>query len=152
MNEEINKIIKKHLKEKGNKMPILQDIQELYGYLPINALEKVSEDLDISLEELYSIATFYSQFKLQKTGKYQISVCLGTVCYVKGSESILEELRRILNIKEGEVTSDGLFSLDTTRCLGCCSLAPVIMINDKVYKQVKKSEVKKIIDSYRGEK
>ncbi len=133
-------------------MPILQDIQELYGYLPINALEKVSEDLDISLEELYSIATFYSQFKLQKTGKYQISVCLGTVCYVKGSESILEELRRILNIKEGEVTSDGLFSLDTTRCLGCCSLAPVIMINDKVYKQVKKSEVKKIIDSYRGEK
>lgn len=127
---------------------ILQDIQSEYGYLSFDNLNYVSEVKDISLEEIYSVATFYNQFKLQAKGKYEINVCLGTVCYVKGSDEILDEITKILGIQNGECTKDLKFSLDTTRCLGCCSMAPVIKINNDIYGFVKKEEVKNILNKY----
>jgi NADH:ubiquinone oxidoreductase subunit E len=131
-------------------IPILQEIQGIYGYLSYKQLKIVSEKLNVSLEEIYSVASFYNQFKFNPNSKYKISVCLGTVCYVKGANNILEEIKKILNINEGETTEDGLFSIEKARCLGCCSLAPVMMINDKVYSEVKIENVKLILDSYRG--
>ena len=127
---------------------ILQDIQSEYGYLSFDNLNYVSEVKDISLEEIYSVATFYNQFKLEAKGKYEINVCLGTVCYVKGSDEILDEITKIIGIKNGECTKDMKFSLDTTRCLGCCSMAPVIKINNDIYGFVKKEEVKDILSKY----
>ncbi len=143
-------ILNKYKNEKEFLMPILQEIQEIYGYLPCDELKYISEKLEISLEEIYSVASFYNQFKFKQNAKYKISVCLGTVCYVKGSNEILEEIKRILKIDVGGITEDGLFSIENARCLGCCSLAPVMMINDKVYSQIKKEELKTILDSYRS--
>lgn len=150
MNDIIKELIEKNGNNKNNLMPILQGIQEVYGYLSFDSLKIVSEILDISLERIYGVATFYSQFRLNPKAKHTISVCLGTVCYVKGANEILEEVKRELNISENESTNDGLFAIENTRCLGCCSLAPVMMIDEKVYSQVKKNEVKKILDTYRG--
>ncbi len=134
---------------KESLISILQGIQKEYGYLSFESLNYVSEKLDISLEEVYSIATFYNEFKLTPKGKYEINICLGTVCYVKGANEILEEVTKVLGIKDKECTKDGKFSLDTTRCLGCCSMAPVLKINDDIYGFVKKSEVKDIISKYK---
>lgn len=127
---------------------MLQAIQKKYGYLSFDNLYYLSEAKDISLEEIYSVATFYNGFKFVPKGKYEISICLGTVCYVKGSNEILEEITKILGIKNLECTKDGKFSLDTTRCLGCCSMAPVLKINDDIYGYVKKEEVKDILNKY----
>lgn len=127
---------------------ILQGIQKSNGYLSFEALNYVAEKMNMSLEEVYSVATFYNQFKFTPKGKYEINVCLGTVCYVKGAEEISEEITKILGIKNGECTKDGKFSLDTTRCLGCCSMAPVLKINDDIYGFVKKSEIKNILNKY----
>jgi NADP-reducing hydrogenase subunit HndA len=139
MKDRVDKIINSN---KESLISILQNVQKENGYLSFDNLEYISEKLDMSLEEVYSVATFYNEFKLTRNGKYVISVCLGTVCYVKGADEILEEITRILGIKDKECTKDGKFSLDTTRCLGCCSMAPVLKINDDVYGSVKKSEVK----------
>lgn len=146
----VNELLNKYKCNKEFLMPILQEVQEIYGYLPYETLKIISDKLNISLEQIYSVASFYNQFKFKQNAKYKISVCLGTVCYVKGSNEILEEIKRILKIDVGQTTEDGLFSIENARCLGCCSLAPVMMINDKVYSQVKKSEIKSILDSYRG--
>lgn len=145
----LDKVIKKYKNVEGANMPILQDAQEIFGYLSFDVMNYISEHIDISVEKLYSIATFYSQFRFKPVGKYKISLCLGTVCYVKGSGIILDEITRILGIKNGECTSNGLFSLDTTRCLGCCGMAPVIMINDDVYGNVTKDKVKSILEKYK---
>lgn len=142
--EKLNEIINRN----ESLISILQDIQSEYGYLSFDNLNYVAETKNISLEEIYSVATFYNQFKLQAKGKYEINVCLGTVCYVKGSDEILEEITKILGIKNGECTKDLKFSLDTTRCLGCCSMAPVIKINNDIYGFVKKEEVKNILSKY----
>lgn len=143
--EEINKIIEEH----GESLiSILQSIQKKYGYLSFDNLNYLSEVMDMSLEEIYSVATFYNGFSLNPRGKYQISICLGTVCYVKGSNEILEEITKTLGINNQECTKDGKFSLDTTRCLGCCSMAPVLKINDDIYGFVKKEEVKDILNKY----
>jgi len=150
MDDIVIKIIEKYKNEKGNLIPILQNIQEELGYLSYSNLLYVSEVLDISLEKIYGVATFYSQFRFNPRAKHKISVCLGTACYVKGANDILEEVKNILNIDIGETTEDNLFSIENTRCLGCCSLAPVLMIDDKVYSEVKKENVKEILDSYRG--
>lgn len=144
--KEIDKIIEDN---KESLIGILQGIQKKYGYLSFDNLNYVSEKLGISLEEIYSVATFYNQFKFIPKGKYDISICLGTVCYVKGANDILDEVTNILGIKNGECTKDGKFSLDTTRCLGCCSMAPVLKVNEDIYGSVKKSEVKNILDKYK---
>lgn len=133
----------------GALMPILQQAQAIYGYLPYEIMNEIALFLDKTVEEVYGVATFYTQFRLMPEGKYRISLCLGTVCYIKGSGAILEEIKNILGIDNGECTADGKFSLDTTRCLGCCGLAPVMAINDEIYGNVKVKDIKKILDSCR---
>lgn len=133
----------------GCLMHILQEAQNIYGYLPIQVQKVIAEGLGISLSEVYGVVTFYSQFSLKPKGKYRISVCLGTACYVKGSDKILTELENELDIKCGECTPDGLFSLDSCRCVGACGLAPVLMVNDEVFGKLTPDRVKYILDGYR---
>ncbi|MDE7158820.1 MAG: NADH-quinone oxidoreductase subunit NuoE [Clostridiales bacterium] len=135
----------------GCLMHILQEAQAIYGFLPLEVQKTIAEGLGISLSEVYGVVTFYSQFSLKPKGKYRVSVCLGTACYVKGSDKILEELEKQLGIKCGECTEDGLFSLDSCRCVGACGLAPVLMVNDEVYGKLTPDMVKGILDGYRRE-
>lgn len=133
----------------GCLMHILQEAQGIYGYLPLQVQKMIAEGLGISLSEVYGVVTFYSQFSLKPKGKNRISICLGTACYVKGSDKILEEIEKQLGIKCGECTEDGLFSIDSCRCVGACGLAPVMMVNDEVYGKLTPAMVKGILDSYR---
>ncbi len=146
--EKLKAIIEELKNEKGCLMPIMQKAQGIYGYLPIEVQQIIADGLAIPLEKIYGVATFYSQFNLQPKGEYQISVCLGTACYVKGSGTILEEVSDILGIKTGECTADRKFSLDACRCVGACGLAPVLMINDEVYGRLEKKDVKGILEKY----
>ena len=130
-------------------MHVLQEAQAIYGYLPLPVQKTIAEGLNISLSEVYGVATFYSQFSLKPKGKYRISVCLGTACYVKGSDKILQEVEKELGIKVGECTEDGLFSIDSCRCVGACGLAPVMMINEDVHGRLTPEMVKGILDGYR---
>ena len=127
---QLKEVIAAHKEQPGCLMPVLQQAQEIYGYLPIEVQAIVAEGLGISLSEVYGVATFYSQFRLNPKGIYRISICLGTACYVKGAAKILEAVERKLGIQVGECTPDGLFSLESCRCVGACGLAPVMMIND----------------------
>ena len=129
-------------------MPIMQKAQDIYGYLPIEVQKIISDNTGIPLEKIYGVATFYAQFALQPKGKFRISVCLGTACYVKGSGKIYEKLQEVLNLKEGECTPDGKFSLESCRCVGACGLAPVRMINDDVHGRLVPDDVEKILAQY----
>ena len=135
----------------GCLMHILQEAQAIYGCLPIEVQSVLARQLHMSLSEVYGVATFYSQFSLLPKGKNRISVCLGTACYVKGSDKILAELEKQLGIKCGECTPDGQFSIDSCRCVGACGLAPVMMINEDVYGKLNPDMVKGILDKYREE-
>lgn len=139
-----------HKDDKGALMPVLQKAQELYGYLPIEVQTMISEEMGIPLEKVYGVATFYSQFSLNPKGKFRISVCLGTACYVKGSGDVFNTLQKVLGIKGGEITPDGLFSLDDCRCIGACGLAPVMTINDDVYGRLTgdEKEIRDILANY----
>ena len=132
----------------GAAMPALQYAQEIYGYLPIEVQRIVAEELEMPLEEIYGVATFYAQFSLNPKGQYKISVCLGTACYVKGSGKIYEKLQEKLGISGGECTPDGKFSLDACRCVGACGLAPVMTINDDVYGRLTGDELDEILARY----
>ena len=134
--------------EKGALMPIMQKAQEIYGYLPIEVQTIISDELQVPLEKIYGIATFYSQFALSPKGRYQISVCLGTACYVKGSGDIYNKLMELLGIVGGECTADGKFSLDACRCVGACGLAPVMMVNDEVYGRLTVDDIEGILAKY----
>lgn len=134
----------------GALMPIMQKAQELYGYLPIEVQTMIADGMEIPLEKVYGVSTFYSQFALQPKGKYQISVCLGTACYVKGSGDIFRKLEELLGITNGECTPDGRFSLDSCRCVGACGLAPVLMVNDEVYGRLTVDDIPAILAKYRG--
>lgn len=134
--------------QQGALMPALQQAQAIYGYLPIEVQKIVADGLDIHLEEVYGVATFYSQFSLNPKGRYKVSVCLGTACYVKGAGDIFDRLSQQLGIKGGECTSDGKFSLEACRCIGACGLAPVITINDEVYGRLKSDDVALILKKY----
>lgn len=147
--ERLRAIISEHKNQKGALMPILQQAQALYGYLPIEVQQIIADSMGISLEEVYGVVSFYSQFNLNPKGQYKISVCLGTACYVKGSQKILDRVSNVLNIKPGEITSDGKYSLDATRCIGACGLAPVMSINDDVYGRLVPEEVDKILAKYK---
>ena len=133
----------------GSLLPIMQKAQSIYGYLPIEVQTMISDYLKVPLERIYGIATFYAQFTLEPKGKYQVSVCLGTACYVKGAGQIFEKFESELGITEGQCTPDGMFSLDSCRCVGACGLAPVAMINDKVYGRLTPDEVHEIVERYR---
>lgn len=146
--KELKKVIAEHANDKGALMPILHAAQAIYGYLPIEVQTIVAEGLNIPLEEVYGVSTFYSQFSLYPKGKYKISVCLGTACYVKGSGEVFEKLCSKLNLKSGQCTPDGLFSLDACRCVGACGLAPVLTINDEVYGKVSVDDLDTILAKY----
>ena len=141
-------IIEKRKNEPGAIMPVLQEAHNVYGYLPIEVQQMVADGLGVPLSEVFGVATFYSQFSLTPKGKYNISVCLGTACYVKGSGKILEELSKELGIEAEECTEDGKFSLTACRCIGACGLAPVITINDDVYGRLVPEDVKGILAKY----
>lgn len=131
--QKLIELIAAHKGQRGALMPVLQGAQGIYGYLPIEVQKLVAQHLEIPLEEVYGVSTFYSQFTLNPKGKYKISVCLGTACYVKGSGDVFAKLGECLGIQGGECTNDGKFSLEACRCIGACGLAPVMTINDDVY-------------------
>ena len=133
----------------GSLLPIMQKAQNIYGYLPIEVQTMISDYLKVPLERIYGIATFYAQFALEPKGRYQVSVCLGTACYVKGAGKILEKFESELGIESGGCTPDGMFSLDSCRCVGACGLAPVAMINDKVYGRLSPEDVHDIIEKHK---
>ncbi len=141
-------VIAEHKGEEGAAIPVLHKAQEIYGYLPIEVQTKIAEGLDIPLAEIYGIVTFYTQFSLNPKGSYQIAVCLGTACYVKGSGDILEKIKERLGIDVGECTPDGKFSIDATRCIGACGLAPVLTVNDEVYGRLTVDDVDDILAKY----
>lgn len=150
--DRFNKLIEGLKGKSGALMPVLQGAQEIFGYLPAEMLHLTSEELDIPLSEIYGVATFYSQFSFIPKGEYIISVCLGTACYVKGAQDILEDFEKQLGIKAGFTTEDMKFSISSTRCIGDCSLAPVVTVNEDVYPRLKKEQVKDIILKYGGER
>ncbi len=133
---------------KGCLMPIMQKAQDIYGYLPYEVQKMISDELEVPIEKIYGVATFYSMFNLYPKGKYQISVCLGTACYVKGSGDIYDELKEKLGIDGGQCTPDRKFSLDACRCIGACGLAPVMKINDEVYGRLTVNEIEGILEKY----
>ncbi len=146
---ELLQLIDEHREQPGALMPVLQGAQEIYGYLPLEVQEIISEELNVPLAEIYGVITFYSQFSLYPKGEYKISVCLGTACYVKGAGDIFDRLADRLGIKGGECTPDGKFSLDACRCIGACGLAPVLTINEDVYGRLVLDDVDKILAKYR---
>ncbi len=146
--EQLPQVISENKEERGALMPILQHAQEIYGYLPIEVQTIIARELDIPLEKVYGVVTFYSQFSLFPKGKYKISVCLGTACYVKGSGDIFNKLSEVLSIDSGECTADGKFSLDACRCIGACGLAPVLTVNDDVYGRLTADDVDGILEKY----
>ncbi len=146
--KELRAVIQKHKDQKGALMPVLQEAQEIYGYLPIEVQTMIAEGLDIPLEEVYGVVTFYAQFSLYPKGQYKVSVCLGTACYVKGSGDIYDRLQQRLGIQGGQCTPDGKFSLEACRCVGACGLAPVMTINEDVYGKITPDDVDEILAKY----
>ncbi len=148
--QELRAVIDALRDDPGCLMPIMQKAQEIYGYLPIEVQTIIAEELNIPLEKVFGVATFYAQFTMSPKGKYRISVCLGTACYVKGSGVVMEKLEDLLGIDSGEITQDGKFSLDDCRCVGACGLAPVVTINDDVYGRLtgKPEELQEILAKY----
>ena len=143
------KVIEEHKSVPGCLMRVMQEAQAIYGYLPKEVQVMIAEGLGVSLSEVYGVATFYTQFSLSPKGRHRISLCLGTACYVKGADKILEALEEKLGIKCGECTPDGLFSLDSCRCVGACGLAPVMMIDEDVHGKLTVDQLDGILDSYR---
>ena len=146
--EELEKILNEYKQDKDNLIQILNEIQEHYGYIPTSAQMRTAEYLGMALAEVYGVVTFYSRFTLKPKGKYNIAVCLGTACYVKGSEKLLERIKERLKIDVGETTADGKFSIEATRCIGACGLAPVFTINGEVYGKATVQQVDRILDEY----
>ena len=142
-------IIKAHREVRGGLIPVLHEIQKIFGYLPEKALRLTSEELNIPMSEIYGVATFYSQFTLEPKGEHIIKVCLGTACYVKGAQEIIDRLSVILETEVGKTTKDGKFTLEAARCLGGCGLAPVMMIDDKVYGRLIPDDMVRIIEEYK---
>ena len=146
--EKLQAVIAEHKNQSGALIPVLQKAQEIYGYLPIEVEEMIAEGLGISIEKVYEVVTFYAQFALNPKGKYNISVCLGTACYVKGSGDIFDRLSEVLKIGEGECTPDGKFSLESCRCVGACGLAPVLLVNEDVYGRLVADDVPGVLAKY----
>lgn len=141
-------VIAKYKGQKGALMPIMQEAQEIYGYLPYQVQKIISDETGIPIEKIYGVATFYAQFSMSPKGKYVVSVCLGTACYVKGAGKILEEVENSLGIGDGECTADGKFSLEVCRCVGACGLAPVMIVAGDVYGKMTPDRVAGVLAKY----
>ena len=148
LKQETEEILSKYEKKEDNLIKILEEIQVKYGYIPKICAYKISTYLEIPLAQIYGVITFYSRFTLKPKGKYNVSVCLGTACFVKGSKEILEAAKQKLGIEEGQTTKDGKFSIDNTRCVGACGLAQVFTINEEVYGKATVKKMNEILDEY----
>ena len=146
--EKIKELCKKFNNCSGELINVLHGAQEMFGYLPAEVQELIAEELNVSVANVYGVVSFYSFFSMLPKGKYPISICMGTACYVRGAEKVVDEFKHLLNIKVGDTTPDGKFSLSCLRCVGACGLAPVVTIGSKVYGRVAADEVKKIIAEY----
>lgn len=147
----MTEILNKYTAVKDNLIQILNEVQDYYGYVPEKAQVAISEYLDMPMAEIYGVVTFYSRFTLKPKGKYHIAVCLGTACFVKGSENVLERAKERLGIDVGETTADGKFSLEATRCIGACGLAPVFTVNEEVYGKATVKMMDEVLDKYMNE-
>jgi len=144
----LDAVIASHKGQPGATMPVLQEAQDIFGYLPEEVQLKIAEGLGLSLSEVYGVVSFYAQFSLNPKGKTQVAVCMGTACYVKGAGAILERIEKILGCKAGSVSEDGAYSIDATRCIGACGLAPVLTINGDVYGRLALEDIDDILKKY----
>ncbi len=147
--QKIKQVIDENKTKKGTLIAVLHEVQDILGYVPYEAQKIVAEGLNVPLTDVYGVVTFYSRFTLNPVGKYKIGVCLGTACYVKGSDKVLEKVEKKLNLKAGKTSEDGLYSIEATRCIGACGLAPVITINEDVYGKLSPDEVEAILEKYK---
>ena len=147
--KQLRAVIEEKKNVEGSLMQVMQEAQEIYGYLPLEVQTIIAEGMGVSVEQVYGIATFYAQFALSPKGEHQISVCLGTACYVKGSQDIIDRISEVLGIGAGECTPDGKFSLEACRCIGACGLAPVLTVGDDVYGRLTKADVDTILAKYK---
>ncbi len=148
--QKINEICDRYVGEKTPLMMILSDIQNEYGYIPLEVQRLVSQRTGIAVSEIYGVVTFYSFFSLEPKGKYVIGCCLGTACYVKGAQQIIDKFSELLGIRPGQTTADGLFTLDALRCIGACGIAPAVSINGKVYPKMTLDKVTRVVEEYRA--
>ncbi len=147
--KQLDAVISKHLGTPGALMPVLQEAQEIYGYLPVEVQKMIAVKMGISLEEVYGVSTFYSQFVLNPKGQIAIAVCMGTACYVKGSGDLLDKITEVLGLPAGATSPDAKYSLDATRCIGACGLAPVLTINGEVYGKLGKGDIEGLLAKYK---
>ncbi|MEG1547210.1 MAG: NAD(P)H-dependent oxidoreductase subunit E [Clostridia bacterium] len=147
--KQLDKVIEQWKDEPGGLLPIMQKAQEIIGCVDEQVQGYISKKMDVPVSTIYGISTFYSLFTLQPKGKYKIGLCLGTACYVRGSQLVLDELEKQLGISVNQTTKDGMFTLDATRCIGCCGLAPAMMINDEVYGRLVPDQIPGIVEKYR---
>jgi len=145
----LDPLIARYKGQKGNVIPLLQGAQDIYGYIPRPAFEKISQETGLELSEMFGVATFYSQFRLAPVGRHIIKVCHGTACHVQNAKEISEALEEALKIRDGETTEDRFYTLESVACLGCCSLAPVMMIGDQTYGKLTGNEATKIVKNIR---
>lgn len=148
--DELNNYINEWKSKRGSLIMILHAVQDYYGFVPKEISFILAQELKLPLARIYEVLTFYNYFKLQPVAKYKISVCMGTACYLKGASEILQTIKKLLNINEGQTTEDGLFTLETIRCYGCCGIAPVISINGKIYGKVDKEKIYEILNEYKA--
>ena len=147
---QLDEVIAKHKGTPGALMPVLQEAQNIFGYVPMDVQQIIADGLGTTLAEVYGVATFYAQFSLEPKGEYVVGVCLGTACYVKGSQKVLDKLAEVLEVSVGKTTADGKFTLNATRCLGACGLAPVMMIGEEVFGRLTPDLVPGILDKFRA--
>lgn len=151
LDEQVTALAEKHGRTRSALIPILQDIQHEQGYLSREAVISIAAQLDLPVSKIYGVATFYNQFRFQAPGRFHIQVCRGTACHVKGSQTVLEAVKRELKIEPGQTTRDGLFSLEVVACIGACGLAPVIAVNGEFHASVQPEQIRKILNAYRKE-
>ena len=149
MTPQISAFIEEWKAKPGNLIMVLHQVQQTYGYIPRNIAIEIADRLDVPLAKIYGVVTFYNFFKLQKAGKYKIQVCLGTACYIRGGDDLLKELEKVLGVGLNATTPDGLFSIEAVRCLGCCGLAPVIVVNGHVHGRLAAKDVAALVETYR---
>ncbi len=147
---QLKAVIEECKDDKSLLMHVMQQAQAIYGYLPIEVQKMIADGMDIPLEKVYGVSTFYAQFALSPKGEYNISVCLGTACYVKGAQGLIDKVTEILGIESGECTEDGRFSLEACRCIGACGLAPVLSINDEVYGKLTADQISGVLAKYQA--
>ena len=147
---QLQEVIAKHKDEPGALMPVLQEAQNIFGYVPLDVQEIIADGLGTTLAEVYGVATFYAQFSLEPKGEYVVGVCLGTACYVKGAQQICDQFCELLGIQPGQTTDDGLFTVDALRCIGACAAAPAVTINGKIYARVNVKDIPGILAEYRS--